>query len=92
MHFFKSTQNALKKILLLQRCTSGSGKNLAFTLVDITYRSAHAYNLLKFCKYGYRHSRPQNPSFLGHVVLKRGAPLVRLEWLWGREWGIDGLS
>ena len=35
---------------------------------------------------------PRACRFLGHVVvLKRGAPLVRVEWLWGREWGIDSL-
>ena len=36
----------------LQSCTSGSGKNLAFTLFDTVYRSAHACNLLKIYKYG----------------------------------------
>ena len=67
MHFFNFTQDALNK--------SGSGKNLAFTLVDIVYRSAHACNLLKFCKYGYRHSRPQSPFFSCSCGLKtRGAP------------------
>ena len=61
--------------MLLQSCTSGSGKNLAFTLVDIVYRSAHACNLLKFCKYGYRHSRSQSPFFSCSCGLKtRGAP------------------
>ena len=34
---------------------------------------------------------PRACRFLGHVVLKRGASLVRVEWLWGREWGIDSL-
>ena len=38
----------------LQSCTSDSGKNLAFTLFDTVYRSAHACNLLRICKYGYR--------------------------------------
>ena len=40
--------------MLLQSCTSGSSKNLAFTLFDTVYRSAHACNLLRICKYGYR--------------------------------------
>ena len=39
----------------------------------------------------WNHSRPQNPSFLGQVVLKRGAPLVRYKLsrvaLWTRmDW------
>ena len=36
------------------------------------------FNILGRC-----HSRPQSPSFLGHVVFTNLA-----EWLWGREWGV----
>ena len=36
------------------------------------------FNILGRC-----HSRPQSPSFLGHVVFINLA-----EWLWGREWGV----
>ena len=34
---------------------------------------------------GGEHSRPQSPSFLGHVVGKRGVT-NQAEWLWAREW------
>ena len=38
--------------MLLQSCTSGSGKKLTFTLFDTVDRSAHPCNLLKIYKYG----------------------------------------
>ena len=38
--------------MILQSCTSSSGKKFAFTLFDAFYRSAHACNLLKIYKYG----------------------------------------